>query len=30
MLITWEVGFPEMGHYVKFKLLGNIPLVISL
>ena len=28
MLIAWEVGCPEMDHYVKFKLTGNIPLVI--
>ena len=30
MLITWEAGFPEMGHYVYFKLIGNIPLVINV
>ena len=30
MLITWEAGFPDMGHYVLFKLIGNIPVVINL
>ena len=30
MLITWEARFPEMGHYVEFKLTDNIPLVINL
>lgn len=29
-LITREAGFPEMGHYVQFKLTGTIPLVINL
>ena len=30
MHITWEAGVPEMGHYVYFKLIGNILLVINL
>ena len=30
MLITWEVGFPEMCLYVYLELIGNVPLVINL
>ena len=30
MLIPWETAFPEMDHYVSFKFIGNIPLVVDL
>ena len=30
MLITWEAGFPEMGHHGYAKLTGNAPLGINL
>ena len=30
MLISSESGFPEMGHYVSFKLIDHIPLMINL
>ena len=29
MLIVWDAGFPELGYYVQFKLMGN-KLVITL
>ena len=29
MFISWEAGFPKMGRYVKYELVGNMPLVIN-